>query len=104
MTSMSKSKIKIRPLGDRIVVCREKEEEHTAGGIFIPDTAKEKPVRGIVVAIGEGKRLENGDRLSPDVKIGQKILFGKYAGTELKLGDEELLVLREEDILGIIEA
>lgn len=101
---MNKSKLKIRPLGDRIVVRREEEEARSPGGIFIPDTAKEKPVQGIVVAIGEGKRLENGDRLSPDVKMGQKILFGKYAGTELKLGDDELLVLREEDILGIIEA
>jgi chaperonin GroES len=101
---MNKSKLKIRPLHDRVVVRREEEEERTAGGIFIPETAKEKPVRGVVLAIGNGKILDNGDTRSLAVKIGDKILFGKYAGTELKLGDDEVLVLREEDILGIIEA
>jgi chaperonin GroES len=101
---MSKSKLKIRPLHDRVVVRREEEEERTAGGIFIPETAKEKPVRGVVLAVGTGKLLDNGDTRALAVKVNDKILFGKYAGTELKLGDDEVLVLREEDILGIIEA
>ncbi len=98
-----KNKVKIRPLYDRVIVKREEEEERSAGGIVIPDTAKEKPVRGTVVAIGTGKILDNGDTRALAVKTGDKILFGKYAGTEIRVDNEDVLVLREEDILGIIE-
>lgn len=98
-----KSKIKIRPLYDRLVVMREEEEQRTAGGIVIPDTAKEKPIRGQVVAIGTGKILENGDTRTLAVKVGDKVLFGKYAGTEVTIDKQELLILREEDILGVVE-
>lgn len=97
--------MKIRPLGDRIVVRRQEQEEKTPGGIYIPDTAsKEKPMEGSVVAVGPGRRLENGDRQVIELKIGDKILFGKYAGTEVKFKDEEFVVLREEDVMGVIEA
>jgi chaperonin GroES len=96
-------KLKIRPLYDRVLVLREEEEQRTAGGIVIPDTAKEKPIRGVIVAIGNGKVLENGDTRALAVKVGDRILFGKYAGTEVKLDGEEVLVLREEDIMAIIE-
>jgi chaperonin GroES len=100
----SKSKLKVRPLYDRIIVSREEEEQVSAGGIVIPDSAKEKPVRGTVLAIGEGKTLDNGQLRPLAVKVGDKVLFGKYAGTELKLEGEEILVLREEDVMGVIEA
>ena len=93
----------LRPLGDRILVKRVKEEERTKGGIIIPDTAKEKPQEGKVVAVGKGKMTEQGKLLPPDVKAGDKILFGKYSGSEFKLEGEDLLILREDDILGIIE-
>ena len=95
--------MKIRPLGDRILVKRIKEEEKTKGGIIIPDTAKEKPQEGMVVAVGKGKTTEDGKLLPPDVKAGDKTLFGKYAGSEVKLEDEEHLILREDDILGVLE-
>ncbi|MEM6291456.1 MAG: co-chaperone GroES [Myxococcota bacterium] len=95
--------MKIRPLHDRLVVKRVAEETQTAGGLYIPDSAKEKPARGKVVAVGEGKRDKNGDRIALDVKAGDEILFGKYAGTELKLEGEEHIVLREEEILAVIE-
>jgi chaperonin GroES len=95
--------MKIRPLGDRILVKRIKEEEKTKGGIIIPDTAKEKPQEGKVVAVGKGKMTEDGKLLVPDVKAGDKILFGKYAGSEVKLDGEEHLILREDDILGVLE-
>lgn len=98
-----KSKVKIRPLYDRVIVKREEEEERSAGGIVIPDTAKEKPVRGTVLAVGAGKILDNGDTRALAVKVGDKILFGKYSGTEIKIENEDVLVLREEDILGVIE-
>lgn len=101
---MSTKKIKIRPLYDRVVVKREEEEQRTAGGIVIPDTAKEKPIRGEILAVGAGKILANGDVKALAVKVGDKILFGKYAGTEVKIENEDLLVLREEDIMGVIEA
>ena len=94
----------IRPLHDRIVVKRGPTERTTAGGIVIPDTAGEKPDQGEVVAVGGGKRLENGDIRAPDVKVGDKVLFGKYAGTTVKIRDEEVLVIREEDIMGVLEA
>ena len=100
---MAKGKMKIRPLQDRVIVRRLEEEEKTTGGIIIPDTAKEKPMEGRVVAVGKGKVLEGGKVLSLDVKVGDRVLFGKYAGTEVKLEGEEHLIMREEDILGIIE-
>jgi chaperonin GroES len=93
----------IRPLGDRILVKRIQEEEKTKGGIIIPDTAKEKPQEGRVVAVGKGKMTEEGKLLVPDVKAGDRILFGKYAGSEIKLEGEEHLILREDDILGVLE-
>ncbi len=95
--------MKIRPLHDRLVVQRVPEETKTSGGLFIPDSAKEKPARGKVVAVGEGKRDKDGNRIAPDVKKGDEVLFGKYAGTELKLEGEEHIVLREEEILAVLE-
>jgi chaperonin GroES len=93
----------IRPLHDRVLVQRVKEEEKTKGGIIIPDTAKEKPIEGKVVAVGNGKVLDNGEVRKLDVKKGDRILFGKYSGTEVKVDGEEHLILREDDILGIVE-
>ncbi len=95
--------MKIRPLQDRIIVKRVQEEEKTKGGIIIPDTAKEKPLEGQVVAVGNGKVLEDGKVRPLDIKAGDKVLFTKYAGTEVKIDGEEHLILREEDILGVIE-
>ncbi len=95
--------MKIRPLHDRVIVRRLEEEEKTKGGIIIPDTAKEKPMEGKVVAVGTGKILESGTKLSMNVKKGDRILFGKYAGTEIKIEGEDYLIMREDDILGIIE-
>jgi chaperonin GroES len=94
---------KIRPLQDRVIVKRVAEEEKTKGGIFIPDTAKEKPIEGEVIAAGPGKR-EDGKLVDLGVKVGDRVLFGKYAGTEVKLDGSEHLILREDDILGVIEA
>jgi len=94
--------MKIRPLHDRVIVQRLEEEEKTKGGIIIPDTAKEKPQEGKVIAVGTGKILENGTKLALDVKVGDKILFGKYSGTEIKIEGEEFLMMREDDILGVI--
>ncbi|MEZ4288562.1 MAG: co-chaperone GroES [Polyangiales bacterium] len=93
----------IRPLHDRVLVTRVKEEEKTAGGIIIPDTAKEKPIEAKVVAVGPGKLLDNGEVRKLDVKKGDRVLFGKYGGTEVKIDGKEHLILREDDILGIIE-
>ncbi len=95
--------MKIRPLQDRVIVQRVQEEERTKGGIIIPDTAKEKPQEGKVIAAGKGKVGEDGKVTPLDVKAGDKILFGKYSGTEVKLEGEEYLIMREEDILGVIE-
>ncbi len=97
------AEVKIRPLHDRVLVRRLEENEKTAGGIYIPDTAKEKPSRGQVVAIGKGKILEGGDVRPLDVKVGDTVLFGKYAGTEVKVAEQDYLVMREEDIMGVIE-
>ena len=97
------AKTKFRPLHDRVVVRRVESEEKTSGGIIIPDTAKEKPIEGKVVAVGNGKRSEDGKVHKLDVKKGDRVLFGKYAGTEVKLDGEEHLILREDDILGVIE-
>jgi len=95
--------MKIRPLHDRVVVRRMEEERTSAGGIVIPDSAAEKPIEGEVLAIGKGKILDNGEPRSLDVKVGDRVLFGKYSGTEVKIEGEELLVMREEDIMGVIE-
>jgi chaperonin GroES len=95
--------MKIRPLQDRIIVKRVAEEEKTKGGIIIPDTAKEKPIEGKVLAAGNGKVLEDGKVRPLDVRAGDRVLFSKYAGTEVKLDGEEHLIMREEDILGVIE-
>jgi len=95
--------MKIRPLYDRIVVKRIEEQETVKGGIIIPDTAKEKPQQGEVVAVGKGKRLEDGGVVLLDVQAGDRILFGKYSGSEIKVDGEELLIMREDDVLGVIE-
>lgn len=95
--------MKIRPLGDRVLVKRLESEERTKGGIIIPDSAKEKPIEGKVVSVGPGKRDDNGKMNELTVKAGDKILFGKYSGTEVKIDGDEHLILREEDILGVIE-
>ena len=94
----------IRPLHDRVILKRMEEETTSSGGIVIPDSATEKPIRGEVIAAGNGKRLESGDIIPLDVKVGDKVLFGKYSGTEVKVDGEDLLVMREEDIMGVIEA
>lgn len=93
----------LRPLNDRVVVKRMEEEQKTAGGIIIPDTAKEKPVQGEVIAAGNGRVMEDGTRRALDVKKGDKVLFGKYAGTEITLEGQEVLIMREDDILAIVE-
>lgn len=95
--------MKIRPLHDRIIVRRVEEEEKTKGGIIIPDSAKEKPMEGEVISVGKGKKTEDGKVLKMDVKAGDRVLFSKYAGTEVKLDDVEYLIMREDDILGVIE-
>ena len=93
----------IRPLQDRIIVKRLASEEKTKGGIIIPDSAQEKPMEGKVIAVGKGKLNDGGERIAPDVKTGDTILFSKYAGTEVKIDSEEHLIMREDDILGVIE-
>ena len=93
----------IRPLHDRVVVRRLEEERTTAGGIVIPDTATEKPIQGEVIAVGKGKVLDNGEQRPLDVKVGDRVLFGKYSGTEVKLDGKDFLVMREDDIMGVIE-
>jgi chaperonin GroES len=95
--------MKLRPLQDRILVQRVEEETTTKGGIIIPDTAKEKPAEGKVVAVGNGKIGEDGKRIALDIKKGDRILFGKYSGNEVKIGGEEYLIMREDDVLGIID-
>ena len=94
--------MKIRPLHDRILVERLEEQDQVRGGIIIPDTAKEKPQEGMVIAVGTGKVTEDGKRLALDVKVGDKILFGKYSGSEVKVDDKDYLIMREEDILAIL--
>lgn len=92
----------IRPLNDRIIVRRTEDQEQMRGGLYIPDTAKEKPQEGEVIAVGNGKLLDSGQRISIDITPGDRILFGKYAGTEIKLDGEEYLILREDDVLGVV--
>jgi len=94
--------IKIKPLGDRVLIERLEAEERSKGGIIIPDTAKEKPVEGRVVAVGEGKRTDDGKLIPMNVKAGDRIIYSKYAGSEVKIEDKEYLIMREEDILGIV--
>ncbi len=94
----------IRPLHDRIIVKRMEEERMSAGGIVIPDSATEKPSKGEVIAVGNGKQLDNGEISSLDVKAGDKVLFGKYSGTEVKVDGEDLLVMKEDDVMAVIEA
>lgn len=95
--------MKLRPLQDRIVVKRVAEETTTKGGIIIPDTAKEKPAEGKVIAVGNGKVADDGKRIALEIKAGDRILFGKYSGTEVKIEGEEFLIMREDDVLGVIE-
>jgi chaperonin GroES len=95
--------MKFRPLNDRVLVKRIEEEEQVRGGIVVPDTAKEKPQEGEVVAVGDGKVLESGEQLKMAIKKGDRVLFGKYSGTEVKLDDEEYLMMREDDVLGILQ-
>ena len=96
--------MKIRPLQDRVIIKRVEEEKTSAGGIVLPDSATEKPIKGEVVAVGNGKVLDNGETRPVDVKVGDHVLFGKYSGTEVKVDDDELLVMREEDIMGVLES
>jgi chaperonin GroES len=98
-----RANMKIRPLHDRVIVKRIENEDKTKGGLYIPDTAKEKPIEGTVIAVGNGKILEDGSVRKLEVKEGDRILFGKYSGTEVKLEGEEHLILREDDILGVVE-
>jgi chaperonin GroES len=95
---------KLKPLGDKVVVRPTQREETTRSGIVLPDTAKEKPQEGVIVAVGTGRVLDNGDRATPEVKEGQKVLYAKYAGTEVKLDDEDYLILSEKDILAVLES
>jgi chaperonin GroES len=95
--------VNIRPLHDRVVVKREPEERRSPGGIVIPDTAGEKPTFGKVVAVGQGKVLENGQTRAPDIKVGDRVLFGKYSGTEVKVNNEELVVMREDDVMAVLD-
>jgi chaperonin GroES len=96
--------MKLRPLHDRVIVKRVEEERTTPGGIVIPDSAAEKPIRGEVVAVGNGEILENGEQRALDVKVGDTVLFGKYSGTEVKVDDDELLVMKESDIMAVVES
>ena len=95
--------MKFKPLRDRVLVKFSTEEEKTAGGLFIPDSAKEKPQRGTIIAVGSGKITDDGKRQSMDVKVGNTVLFDKYSGSKIKIDDEDYLIIREEDILGIVE-
>jgi chaperonin GroES len=96
--------MKFRPLGDRVLVKRVEEEQKSKGGIIIPDTAKEKPQEGEVVAVGPGARDDDGERISMDLKAGDRILFGKWSGTEVKIDGEDLLIMKESDVMGVLEA
>ena len=96
--------MKFRPLHDRVLIKRLDSEEKTAGGLIIPDTAKEKPMEGEVIAVGEGAYNDDGDRIKPDLKAGDKVLFGKWNGTEVKIDGEDLLIMKESEIMGVLEA
>ena len=97
------SKVRLQPLGDRVVVEREESEDVTAGGIVLPDSAKDKPARGTVISVGDGRLLDDGTRHALQIKPGERVLFTSYAGEAIKLGDQELLLMREDDILAVIE-
>ena len=99
-----KTKISLQPLGDRVVIERDESEEKTAGGIVLPDTAKDKPARGRVVSVGDGKLLDDGTRAPFQIKVGDRVLFSSYAGETFKIDDQELLLMREEDILAVVES
>jgi chaperonin GroES len=99
----TKTQLKLQPLGDRVVVRREESEQRTAGGIVLPDTAKEKPTRGVIEAVGNGKLLDDGSRGKLQVRVGDRVLFTSWAGETFKVSDEELLLMREEDILAILD-
>jgi len=99
----TKAKIKLQPLGDRVVVQRDESEEKTAGGIVLPDSAKDKPARGKIISIGDGRLLDDGTRGDFQVKVGDRVLFTSYAGDNVKVGDDEYLLMREDDILAVIE-
>jgi chaperonin GroES len=101
MATASKSKMKVQPLGDRVVIRPLEEAEQMRGGLYIPDTAKEKPQQGEIVAVGPG-RFEKGERVPMELKVGQKVLYGKYSGTEVTLDDEEYLIIKEADVLAVI--
>ena len=103
MATKSKSKIKLQPLGDRVVIQREESEEKTAGGILLPDSAKDKPARGRVVSVGNGRLLDDGTRSPIQVSAGDRVIFSSYAGETFKVDDEELLLMREEDILAVVD-
>jgi chaperonin GroES len=103
MVTMTQTATTLRPLGDRLVIRPAGREETTASGIVLPDTAKEKPQRGTIIAAGEGLRDDDGDRIPLDVKVGDEVLFAKYAGTEFKLNDEDLLILSQKDVLAVVE-
>jgi|SRR5579862_2569432 len=98
-TAAPKKKMELQPLDDRIVIKRLEAEERTSGGIVLPDTAKEKPQKGEVLAVGPGKQMDNGRRAEPEVKVGDQVLFGKYSGTEVKVSGEEVIIMRESDLL-----
>ena len=95
-------KVRVQPLGDRVVVQREEAEEVTTGGIVLPDSAKDKPARGTIISVGDGRLLDDGSRSEFQVKVGDRVLFSSYAGEQFKIGDDELLLMREEDILAVI--
>ena len=97
-----KSKLKLQPLGDRVVIRPLEEAEEMRGGLYIPDTAKEKPQQGEIIAVGPG-RFEKGERIPVEVKVGQKVLYSKYAGTDVRVGDEEVLIIKESDVLAVVE-
>ena len=99
----SRSKIKLQPLGDRVVVERDEQDEITAGGIVLPDSAKDKPARGKIISVGNGRLLDDGSRGEFQVKVGDRVLFSSYAGETIKIGDDELLLMREDDILAVID-
>jgi chaperonin GroES len=103
MTFKEKAKMKIRPLHDRVVIKRLEEERTSPGGIVIPDTATEKPIKGEVIAVGKGKILESGDVRPLDLKVGDRVLFGKYSGTEVKVDGQDVLVMREDDVMAVLE-
>jgi len=98
---MAKGKVKIQPLADRVVIRPLEESEQMKGGLYIPDTAKEKPMQGEIIAVGPG-RVEKGDKVPMELKVGDRVLYGKYSGTEVKLGDEDLLIIKESDVLAVL--